>query len=362
MLTAASERTCASRRYTGDGGDRPSSTKHALLQTVTPRGKLDVPNDDSALRLRPLELSDPRLGPTLSPEPVRIVPTDPNDGRGARQIEEDLLDTNAPLGEALLAKLESSESENLLHLEALQSQVALRLLTVNEDPKLMSPLLKIFREVNLLAASYKKRLSETLTTRASLRAQYEFLRHHRHESEVQSPRLGVLRVSDVAARFGAAITARRAVAVRVLMAEGGPPFIGEVKLCRKRSGRGEHLTLQCPACQSGCGVLVVDGGGRLRCRRCAKSRTEHQSQKGLTWWKDHGGREHDRVLRLVGGPGLKVEGTYRRAQRLIADLLEADWVRTADLRQRIEKALTAGPVSRDAQNETVKAVAVEAGL
>jgi hypothetical protein len=67
-------------------------------------------------------------------------------------------------------------------------------------------------------------------------------------------------------------------------------------------------------------------------------------------------------LRLVGGPGLKVEGTYRRAQRLIADLLEADWVRTADLRQRIEKALTARPVSRDAQNETVKAVAVEAGL
>jgi hypothetical protein len=170
-----------------------------------------------------------------------------------------------------------------------------------------------------------------------------------------------LRISDVAARFGAAITTRRVVAVRVLTAEGGPPFFGEVKLGRKRSGRGEHLALQCPACQSGCRVLVVDGEGRLRCRRCAKSRTRHQSEKALTWWKDHGGREHDRVLRLVGGPGLKVEGTYRRAQRVIADLVEADRVRTADLRQCIETALTSRAVSRDAQNETVKAVDVEAG-
>jgi hypothetical protein len=46
---------------------------------------------------------------------------------------------------------------------------------------------------------------------------------------------------------------------------------------------------------------------------------------------------------------------------VIADLVEADRVRTADLRQCIETALTSRAVSRDAQNETVKAVDVEAG-
>jgi hypothetical protein len=318
-----------------------------------------VPDNDSALRLLPLELPDLGLGPTLTPEPVRIGSTDPDDGPCSQQIEEDLLD--APLGETLLAKLASSESKNIHQLETLLSRVALRLLTVNEDPKLMSPLLKVAREVNRLIASYKKRLSATLAMRASVRAQHEFLRHPRHESKVHSPRLGVLRVSDVAARFGAAITTRTAVAVRILTAEGRPPFIGEVTLGRKRSGRGEHLALQCPACHSGCGVLVIDGAGRLRCRRCAKSRTRHQSEKALTWWKDHGGRENDRVLRLVGGPGLKVEGTYRRALRLVADLLQADRVRTADLRQRVEAALAARPGSTDAPNGTVMAVDVEAG-
>jgi hypothetical protein len=183
MLTASSERTCASRRDTGDGGDPSFLTRRAPVQTVTPNGKLEVTADDSAMRLLPLELPDPELGPTL-PARVRAGSTDPDDDRCAQQIEEDSLDANVSLGEAMLAKLASSESKNILQLEALLSRVALRLLTINEDPKLMSPLLKIAREVNLLTASYKKRLSATLTTCASLRAQRELFRHDRHESEV----------------------------------------------------------------------------------------------------------------------------------------------------------------------------------
>jgi hypothetical protein len=46
---------------------------------------------------------------------------------------------------------------------------------------------------------------------------------------------------------------------------------------------------------------------------------------------------------------------------LIADLLQADRVRTADLRQRVEAALKARPGSRDEQDGTVVAMDVEAG-
>jgi hypothetical protein len=92
----------------------------------------------------------------------------------------------------------------------------------------------------------------------------------------------------------------------------------------------------------------------LECRDCGKRRTLHQSQHALTWWKDHGGREHDRILRLVTRLAGKPAGAYRRAQQLVDELLRADADRLAALREKAysalivaDTALAKKPVTRD---------------
>ncbi len=151
--------------------------------------------------------------------------------------------------------------------------------------------------------------------------------------------MGVLNVTDVVAAVGPAIATRASVGVLVLSSDAGAPFIGEIAMVRKRSGRAEHVALQCPGCGAGRQVLLLDGEARLRCRGCVKSRTKHQSEHSLTSWKHHGGREHDRIMRLVAGRGLKVEGTYRRARRRVDELLLADADRMAALREKVDAAM-----------------------
>lgn len=63
-----------------------------------------------------------------------------------------------------------------------------------------------------------------------------------------------------------------------------------------------------------------------------------QREKGLSSWKG-GGREHDRILRLIAGPSLKVDGARRRARRWVDELLAADRDRMAALRQSVHAAI-----------------------
>jgi hypothetical protein len=184
-------------------------------------------------------------------------------------------------------------------------------------------------------------------------------------AEIRSPRVGMLRVTDVVAVFGRAIATRTSVCVLVLAKEAGAPFIGDVTLVRKRSGRAAHVALECPSCHLGRQILLLAAERGLECRDCGRRRTLHQSQHTLTWWKDHGGREHDQILRLVTGLGRKPAGAYRRAQRLVDELLRADADRLAALRERAYTALIAAdsilaekPITRD---ETIRLL-IEEGL
>jgi hypothetical protein len=115
--------------------------------------------------------------------------------------------------------------------------------------------------------------------------------------EVMGTEIGALRIRDV----------RRAlpdgrpgddIAVLVLGPHGEPPFIGEVKLTSKRSGRGEHLALLCPACATPRAVLYSRRGS-VACAGCTRRRTRQQTERTLASWK-RGGREEDRLLRLIG--------------------------------------------------------------
>jgi hypothetical protein len=115
--------------------------------------------------------------------------------------------------------------------------------------------------------------------------------------EVMGLEIGTLRVRDVRAGVSAARPGAH-VGVLVLGSDGEPPFVGAVALVTKRSGHSEHLALLCPACKYGRSVLYVRAG-RLACAGCSGRRTRRQSERTLATWKT-GGREEDRLLRLVG--------------------------------------------------------------
>lgn len=88
------------------------------------------------------------------------------------------------------------------------------------------------------------------------------------------------------------------IGVLVLPAVGEPPFVGSVTLGVKRSGRGDHVALLCNGCGKPCAVLHLRSG-KLACATCSRHRTRRQAERTLASW-NRGGREEDRLLRLVG--------------------------------------------------------------
>ena len=130
--------------------------------------------------------------------------------------------------------------------------------------------------------------------------------------EVMGLEIGTLRVRDVRCAPGA--RAGGHVAVLVLGSDGESPFVGAVTLATKRSGRSEHLALLCPACSGARSVLYVRAG-RLACAGCSGRRTRRQSERTLATWKT-GGREEDRLLRLVGR-GRPIEQLRALADELV---------------------------------------------
>ncbi len=163
-------------------------------------------------------------------------------------------------------------------------------------------------------------------------------------SEVRSPILGVLCVRDLRAVYGVELATMRSVRAVVLAPDGGLPFVGEVRLARKKSGRGEHLALQCPECGRACITLSVSGAA-LKCIKCARRLTRHQLEHQLPSWTEQGGYEHDRILRLLAGRGKTTRSARRRAARLIDALLAADQDRLAAVSELAHAALLASAVA-----------------
>ena len=139
--------------------------------------------------------------------------------------------------------------------------------------------------------------------------------------EVMGLEIGTLRVRDVRAGATGARPGAH-VGVLVLGSDGEPPFVGAVALATKRSGHSDHLALLCPLCCHARSVLYVRAG-RLACAACGRRRTRRQSERTLATWK-MGGREEDRLLRLVGR-GRPVE----QLRALIDELVNGDLDRAA---------------------------------
>ena len=82
----------------------------------------------------------------------------------------------------------------------------------------------------------------------------------------------------------------------------------------------------------------------LKCRACARPLTVRQREHALPSWREQGGEEHDRILRLLAGRGKTTRSARRRASRLIDELLAADQDRLAAVSELAHAALLASAV------------------
>jgi hypothetical protein len=156
--------------------------------------------------------------------------------------------------------------------------------------------------------------------------------------EAHLPRLGELRVEDVRLVLGASFWDARDIEAHVLAPVGGVPSSQRVALGWKRSGRGDHRALICPVCHALKEILYTDGGGGLACAGCLKRRTREQRELNTRAWRKLGGREEDRLLRLLRRDGLSSVG-LDRARALAVEILRGDRDRLDALCPRIDAAL-----------------------
>jgi hypothetical protein len=152
-------------------------------------------------------------------------------------------------------------------------------------------------------------------------------------SEVAVPRPGELRVEDLTAVYGAGLREMDHVDVLVLAVDGGAPVVGRVQLVNVPSGHGMHGALVCAACEKSTRLLVARAG-TLRCRACVGLRTNHQRLRSLADWRRRGGREADRLLRLLAHPTRHVTpAKVAEARQLLREIIDADHARMALLKE-----------------------------
>jgi len=150
-------------------------------------------------------------------------------------------------------------------------------------------------------------------------------------SEVAAPRLGELRSSDLVAAYGRSLVNMAHVNVLVLSTNGA--VAARVELGPLRSGIRIHTALVCDGCGRVVRHLMVQDR-ELRCRRCSKVITNHQRGRTTADWCRRGGREADRLLRLVANPARRL--TPRKldeARRLARQIIDTDWARVARVRE-----------------------------
>ena len=148
--------------------------------------------------------------------------------------------------------------------------------------------------------------------------------------EVMGVETGLLRMRDLRSAPCVQRPGAR-VSVLVLGLCGEPPFVGEVVLASKRSGRGDHVALLCLTCTKACAVLHLRGG-KLACAGCSRHRTRRQSERTLVSWRC-GGREEDRLLRIV-----RRGGSLEVMRLLVDEIVGGDIDRARVLAERCRDA------------------------
>lgn len=146
-------------------------------------------------------------------------------------------------------------------------------------------------------------------------------------------------MEDLVSVYGAGLREMDHVDVLVLAVDGGAPVAARVELLDVPSGHGMHRVLVCAGCQKSTRLLVARAG-TLRCRACLSLRTNHQRWRSLADWRRRGGREADRLLRLLAHPTRHVTAAkVVEARQLLREIVEADHARLARLQEDLAAVL-----------------------
>lgn len=148
-------------------------------------------------------------------------------------------------------------------------------------------------------------------------------------------RAGEIRISDLRLVYRDALLSMRSVAVTVL-GEETRLAAAEIQLTRASFGSGWRVLMLCPRCQSRAQVLLARRG-MLLCSRCQPRRTRHQMEARRAAWTRLGGREEDRLIRLLTASRSEMHLAEARSSAL--RLLEADRVRAMVLEERLAELL-----------------------
>jgi hypothetical protein len=128
-------------------------------------------------------------------------------------------------------------------------------------------------------------------------------------------------IEDVRAALGRQFATTRTIDV-LIASSAGMPFAGMVALTTKPSGRGAHRALECPLCGRARFQLFVRSG-RLGCAGCMRVHPRRNVERTLASWT-RGGREEDRLLRLLAGRGRPTTAALERASRLAEEIVLSD--------------------------------------
>jgi hypothetical protein len=124
------------------------------------------------------------------------------------------------------------------------------------------------------------------------------------------------------------------VDVLVIDAEHGVPVAGRVELTDLRSGPGVRRALVCPKCRAGRYILFARSGV-LACGGCHRLRTRHQRERTMADWYRRGGREEDRLLRLLAPMASHTPAKVEMARQLVLDIVSSDRARLLGLQQEL---------------------------
>lgn len=103
-------------------------------------------------------------------------------GHAARRALDEV-SPDAAADERILHELVAKQLPVALMLHDLEEQLAVRMLTLMDNPQLVLAVAKILRDTSTIASSMSKRIQAILSTAATLRAQRRFLALHQRAPE-----------------------------------------------------------------------------------------------------------------------------------------------------------------------------------
>jgi hypothetical protein len=148
------------------------------------------------------------------------------------------------------------------------------------------------------------------------------------------PRKGELSTRDLRSVYGGDLRKMSDVGVLVLDEDQGVPVAACVALAERRWGWSRRKALVCPSCAEHKDALLARAG-RLQCTGCHRRLTRQQREKKTADWVRRGGREEDRVLRLLRPAVNPSDARFGEARRLALEIVAADHARLDELQRRV---------------------------